>query len=138
MIPDIYQRPFYQEFQFTASRSSGAGGQNVNKVSSRIELRFHVSSSASLSEEEKKMVLEKAGNKISKEGFLQIFSQTSRSQLVNKQTAVKSFYTLLVHCFTKKKVRRPTGISKSARQKRLNSKKINSEKKSFRNFKAEE
>ena len=129
---NFQDRPFFHEFEFNASRSSGAGGQNVNKVSSKIELRFHVRNSALLTEEEKELLYTKAGNRISKEGYLQLFSQASRSQLVNKQNTVKAFYTLLEECFFRKKVRRPTQVSKSAKLKRLNTKKIHSQKKSMR------
>ena len=129
---DLSERPFYQEFEFNTSRSGGAGGQNVNKVSSKVELRFHVQNSQALSDEEKVLLQEKLANKISKEGFLQIVCQTSRSQLINKQAAVKAFYKLVESSFFRQKTRKPTKISTSTKLKRLKSKKINSEKKSLR------
>lgn len=132
MTEDIRQRHLLHELTFAASRSIGPGGQNVNKVASKIELRFHVASSLILSDEEKQLVFAKASGKINKEGYLQLFSQASRSQLVNKQSAIVAFYTLLLYCFSRKKPRMATQASKSSKIKRLKSKKMLSEKKKFR------
>jgi ribosome-associated protein len=123
---------FYREFQFIASRSSGAGGQNVNKVSSKISLRFDVFNSTVLDEDQKQILKEKLGTQISLDGILQIVSQEDRSQLVNKEICVKKFFALLTKCFTRQKKRRPTKPTKSSVRVRLEGKKKESQKKASR------
>ncbi len=88
----IENKDFYKEFVFTSSRSSGAGGQHVNKVDTKVELKFHINNSLELTEEEKELLLEKLKNKINKDGFLQIVSQETRSQFRNKELCVARFY----------------------------------------------
>jgi ribosome-associated protein len=123
------------EFIFSASRSGGAGGQNVNKVSTKVELRFYVQNSKVLSDDDKVLLIEKLSNKINNEGYLILTSQEERSQLGNKERVVKKFFFLVNSNLVRKKKRKPTKPSHSAKQKRLASKKINSEKKSARKFK---
>ncbi len=118
---------FEPELTFKTSRSSGAGGQNVNKVSTKVELDFDVVNSTLLTEEQKTTIQKKLENKITKEGILQIIVQAERSQLGNKEIAIKKFYDLIHKCFIEKKKRRPTKPSKGSKERRLQSKKINSE-----------
>ena len=131
----IWDKDFTGELIYKASRSSGAGGQNVNKVSTKVELSFDVMNSFILSEEEKLLLKEKASSKINSEGILKLTSQTERTQLGNKEVVTDKFYKLLQKIFTKKKKRIPTKVSKATKEKRLEEKKILSKKKAERNFK---
>lgn len=120
------------EFVFKTSRSGGKGGQNVNKVSSKVELDFDVMNSALLSDEQKAMIMEKLRNRVTAEGVLRIVVQEGRSQLANKKAAVAKFQELIVKAFTPRKKRIATKVSRAAKEKRLKSKKKASEKKSNR------
>lgn len=131
-VPEIIERDFTPELVFNATRSSGPGGQHVNKVSTRIELRFDVQSSVLLLEEEKKALFCKLAKRISKEGILILVSQSERSQIDNKRKAVEKFHKLIEKALAPVKVRRPTRPTATSRIKRLESKHIQSEKKSRR------
>ncbi len=123
-----------REMQFQASRSGGAGGQNVNKVNTKVELRFHVENSELLTEEEKALVQEKLGNRITNDGYLQVVCQTERSQLQNKELCVQRFYELLRQALTMQKKRSATKPTRSSVRRRLESKKKQAEKKASRGF----
>ena len=124
---------FNTELTFLASRSSGPGGQNVNKVNSRVTLFFNVPNSQYLSEEEKTKVFEKYGNRLDKDGTIQIDAQTSRSQIENKKIAIRKFYELMEKVFKRKKKRIATRPGKAAKERRLKAKRVRSEKKAMRN-----
>jgi len=119
-----------QECIFKAVRSSGAGGQHVNKVSSKIELSFDLLNSKGLSEYEKTLLQRKL--KLSKEGILLLQCSESRSQHKNKDLAIKRFLSLLKKNLVVPKRRIPTKIPKSAIRKRLKSKKHQTDKKNNR------
>jgi len=123
---------FSSEWRFTTSRSSGKGGQNINKLSTKVELHFDYLNSNLLAEEQKSLVGKKLVTYINKEGILKIVSQEDRSQLLNKRNTIEKFYLLLERAFKKRKKRIPTKRSKQSQLKRLKSKKIRSEKKKTR------
>lgn len=120
------------EFDFKAVRSSGSGGQHVNKVSSKVVLYFNVLSSEVLDEDVKVRLETKWQNRLTKDGELILQCDTSRSQHKNKEIVIKRFFKLLDEALRKPKKRKPTKPSKAAIKKRLKSKSIQSEKKSFR------
>lgn len=120
------------EVVFTASRSGGPGGQNVNKVNSKVSLQFHVDNSAILTAEEKALLKEKLSSKINREGFLTVAAQESRSQGDNKATAIAKLDMLLTKAQERKKARKATKPGKSAVQERIKKKKVISEKKKWR------
>jgi ribosome-associated protein len=123
---------FENELKFQASRSGGKGGQNVNKVSTKIELNFDIPNSKLLDDEEKNILTVKLKNKLDKNGILKIVSQNERSQYLNKLDAIKKFNKLIEKAFKKEKVRRKTKPSLISKEERLISKKIDSRKKSNR------
>jgi len=121
-----------KELSFRSSRSSGSGGQNVNKVSTKVELSFDVVNSALLSEQEKIRVLAKLKNRIGKDGVLKITSQAERSQYMNKQKAIEKFKYLLQNSLKIEKKRIKTKLPPVIKEERLNLKKKTSLKKSLR------
>jgi len=125
------------EVSYRSSRSSGAGGQHVNKVETRVELMFHVSASRILTESEKAKILIKLKTRISKEGILIITCEETRSQARNKEIAFEKFIKLLEDALKPEKKRVPTKPSKSSVERRLKSKKVQSDKKDARKFKDE-
>ena len=119
-----------KELSFKAIRSSGAGGQHVNKVSSKIELTFDLANSKGLSDEEKELLLKSIATKLTKEQMLILQCDESRSQHKNKEIVIKRFLELIAAGLVRPKKRKPTKPSKTSIQKRLNTKKKQSEKKS--------
>ena len=111
------------EVSFTASRSGGPGGQNVNKVSSKVTLAFNVPESAALSEEQKRTIMRRLATRINKEGTLLIVSQRTRSQELNRMDALNRFGELLRRALSPKRVRIRTSVPSVIKAKRLEEKK---------------
>ena len=133
MLPDeLKKRNFEDEFIFSASRSSGPGGQNVNKVNTKVELRFSVITTLILDEAEKEIILRKLKKKINKEGELLVVSQEGRTQNENKIIAIDKFYDLIAKALTIPIKRKPTRPTLSSKVKRLEKKKIRSKVKKLR------
>jgi ribosome-associated protein len=128
----IRERNFESEFIISASRSSGPGGQNVNKVSTKIELRFNISESSLLDVEEKEIIYLKLIARINNESELLIVSQSERSQLQNKELAIEKFYKLIETALKPIRKRKPTKPSYASKMLRLEHKKLLSKKKANR------
>lgn len=121
-----------QEVKFRTSRSSGAGGQHVNKVETKVELIFYLEESKGLTEEELSLLKERLKNQITKEGALIITSQKTRSQLANKEEVIEKFIFIVNEATRPPKKRKKIKPLRSEKEKRLKEKKQLSEKKSLR------
>jgi ribosome-associated protein len=121
-----------KELNFKATRSSGAGGQHVNKTSSKIELSFDLANSNSLNENDKYILKAKLASKLTKENVLILFCEETRSQHRNKDLAIKRFLNLIKTNLIRPKKRRTTKPSKGAIKKRVETKKRTSVKKALR------
>lgn len=128
-LPDTFQP---EEIQFMFSRSSGPGGQNVNKVNTRVTLIFHLPDSAQFTDKEKSKIRRALRRYLDKNGRIQIHCQQYRSQLANRNAAMARLRNLLQKALEPKKVRKKTKIPRGAVEKRLEEKKRRSEIKRFR------
>lgn len=121
-----------KELTFKAIRSSGAGGQHVNKVSSKIELTFDIDSSKTLSEEQKVLLIKNLSSRLTKNNILILYCDESRSQHKNKEIAIERFLEIVKNGLIIPKKRKPTKVTRSAIQKRLTKKKKQAFKKALR------
>lgn len=121
-----------EEFRFQTSRSSGKGGQNVNKVETRVELFFDVVHSAYLTDQEKERVLEKLANQINKNGEFYVANEDARTQQTNKKRVIAKALKKLEGALKVAKPRKTTNPSKAQKEKRLKAKKVQSDKKQSR------
>ena len=122
----------FSELHFRTSRSSGPGGQNVNKLETKVELLFDVDRSSSLSDEQKHSVHRSLEGRIDAEGILHVSSQRSRSQWGNKELAIEKFAALLRSALKPRKKRLATGATRASKERRLHSKKVHGQKKKTR------
>ena len=111
------------ELKFTASRSSGPGGQNVNKVNTRVTLWFDVVNSPSLLDHQKELIRNSLPTRINKEGILRVVSQKHRTQASNREEAIERFASLLRESLQEALPRKETEVPKAAKERRLVEKK---------------
>lgn len=124
---DLQKETFYK-----TSRSGGKGGQNVNKVSSKVELLFSVNDSALFNDAEKQLLNEKLQARLNKDGYVQVICDEERSQYLNKEKALERLMVLLARSLQVQKPRKATKPSKKVKAARLDDKKIQSAKKEGR------
>jgi len=130
MIPE--RSEFLKSLSFKTSRSGGKGGQNVNKVSSKVEVIFNVGSAGFFTAEEKALLYERLDNRMDQEGNLHVVSQEDRSQLINKERAIDKLIALLISSLHVNKVRKPSRTPRSVIMKRKSDKQSISVKKESR------
>lgn len=111
------------ELMFKTSRSSGPGGQNVNKLNTRVTVLFDVGNSPSVSDEQKRQIVSKLSTRMDRQGVLRVISQKHRSQEANRRAAVERLQQLLQEALTPVPIRRKTKVPAAARQRRLDEKK---------------
>ncbi len=131
-LEELKELNLIKECEFKTSRSGGAGGQNVNKVETKVELRFPILNSNRLTDEQKVLLLKKLHNKLDKDNNLHIKEQSDRTQLKNKELLIEKFYHLITEALKVNKARKTTKLSKAVKAKRLDNKKIKSETKQLR------
>ena len=129
------KRNFDSEFTFTTSRSSGSGGQHVNKTETKVELVFDVNASLLLNEKEKEKFASKWSNRINTAGEFKISSSQHRSQSANKEHVIKKFYEMLEKALRKEKKRVATKIPEAVKEDIRKNKKLHSQKKTERKLK---
>ena len=119
----------YSELEVRASRSSGAGGQHVNKTASRVELTWNIAASSVLSEEQRQLLQDRLGSRLSTEGSIRVVASETRSQHRNRERAEARLAELIRRALTIRKKRKPTHRPRAADEARLASKKLHSKKK---------
>ncbi len=111
-----------EELSFSYSRSSGPGGQHVNKVSSRVTLWFDLDASPSLTDEQKARLRQGLAGRLNRQGRLWLVARASRSQTMNREAAVRRFYELISQALAEETPRRPTRVPRASRAARLTAK----------------
>ncbi|GAB4243099.1 MAG: alternative ribosome rescue aminoacyl-tRNA hydrolase ArfB [Ekhidna sp.] len=132
MTPKVTLSQIKPEIEINTSRSGGAGGQHVNKVETKVTLRFNVKSSEKLSDRQKDLLSSKLADKLTKSGDLIVYAESTRSQLKNKEIAFKKLDRILTKAFHTPKPRKKTKPGKAAIEKRIKSKKMRGETKKMR------
>ncbi len=129
---NLINRELIKECVFKTARSGGKGGQNVNKVESKVELWFNVSESEKLTADEKQLLLSKWAKRLDTEGNIHLQEQSDRTQLKNKELLKTKFYKLVLQALKVSKPRKATKVSRAVKAKRAENKKSLSEKKKLR------
>jgi len=129
---ELKKRNFEYEFIYSASRSSGSGGQNINKLNTKVELRFSMTNTTLFSDEEKEIICRKLRNKINLEGELILTAQSERTQLMNKKVVMEKFYAIVSKALTSPRKRRATRPTLASVKKRIEEKRNLGFKKSLR------
>jgi len=132
MVSPLSSEQLIPELEFSASRSSGAGGQNVNKVNSKVTLKWDLAHSNLISQEQKELLLKKLSSRLTLEGTLILTAQESRSQIQNKAEVLTKLDALLKKAFQPIKIRRASKPTKASKMKRVESKRKHAEKKQWR------
>lgn len=122
----------HRELQFKAVRSSGAGGQHVNKVSSKVELSFNLPNSEGLTDKEKERIQQKLASRLTNDGVLILQCDEARSQHKNKELVLKRFFEVLKNALQVPKKRKPTKPTRTSVEKRLKLKKMSAQRKANR------
>jgi len=129
---ELKNRNFENEFVYSASRSSGPGGQNINKLNTKIELRFSISNTMLLSDKEKELIMRKLAKKINLNGELILIAQSERTQLMNKKVVTEKFYSVVSKALTSPAKRRATRPTIASVKKRIEEKRNRGVKKKLR------
>ena len=120
------------ELDYEFARSSGPGGQNVNKVETKVTLKFDVAASRSLTPEQKALVTDRLATRITKDGVLRVTSQRHRTREANRHAAIARFIELVDDALSVRARRKPTKVSRAAKRRRIEAKKRRSQKKAMR------
>ena len=112
---NIDKAKLQREVIYKTSRSGGKGGQNVNKVSTKVELLFNINNSVLFADEEKLLLINKLQNRFNKDGLVQVVCEEERSQYLNKEIALERLMVLIVNAMHKPKIRKPLKVSKAAK-----------------------